>query len=142
VGFKHADSTLTPGNMSSIHIINVLPGRTEQSWQPFSQNSSPAPTEPCSTVIVEELEIPGLRDVAVKEYNGWQQLQVYDESLKVEFEKACDVVLAEGLDLEQIHEDQDPDFLSGRGVKRGIARRFVRDIPAWAKRCKRGYTAV
>lgn len=61
---------------------------------------------------MKELEIPGLRDVAVKEYSGWQQLQVYDKFLKVEFEKACDVVLTEDLDLEQIHEDQDPDFLS------------------------------
>jgi len=36
------------------------------------------------------------------------------------------------LDLEQIHEDQDPELLIKKGVKRGIARRFVSDIEGWA----------
>jgi hypothetical protein len=44
------------------------------------------------------------------------------------------------LDLEQIREDQDPDFFIEKGVKRGIARRFVGDIDQWAKRYKRAET--
>jgi hypothetical protein len=61
-------------------------------------------------------------------------------TLKVEFQKACDLTLADGLDLEQIREDQDPDFFIEKGVKRGIARRFVGDIDQWAKRYKRAET--
>lgn len=57
--------------------------------------------------------------------------------LKVEFRKAYDATLVDGLDLEQVHDDQDPDFFINKGVKRGIARRFVGDIDQWVKRCKR-----
>jgi hypothetical protein len=72
----------------------------------------------------------------VKEYSDWQQSKVHDEKLKVEFRKARDTLLADDLDLEQVHEDQDPDFLIQKGVKRGIARRFVGDIKDWVKRYK------
>jgi hypothetical protein len=82
------------------------------------------------------LDIAGPRDVAVKNYSEWQQLQVLDASLKDEVRKACSAVLEEGLDLEQVHEDQDSNFLIEKGVKRGIARRFVSDIETWAKRAK------
>jgi hypothetical protein len=41
--------------------------------------------------------------------------------LKAEFQKACDVALADGLDLEQIHKDQDPRFFTDKGVKIGVA---------------------
>ena len=44
------------------------------------------------------------------------------------FQKACDVALDDELDLEQVYEDQDPDFFIRSGVKRGVARRFVRYI--------------
>jgi hypothetical protein len=55
------------------------------------------------------LDISGLRNFAVKEYNEWQQSKVGDEALKMELQKACNVTLG-GLDLEQVYEDQDPDF--------------------------------
>ena len=55
-------------------------------------------------------------------------------TLEVGFQKACDLTLADGLNLEQIREDQDPDLFIEKGVKRGIARRFVGDIDQWAKR--------
>ncbi|CAG7997438.1 unnamed protein product [Penicillium salamii] len=42
--------------------------------------------------------------------------------------KACDVTLANSLDLEQIHEDHDAGFFIEKKVAVGIARRFVRDI--------------
>jgi hypothetical protein len=61
--------------------------------------------------LISRLDIPGQRDVAVKEYSDWQQSKVHDEILKVEFRKARDTVLADDLDFEQVHEDQDPDFL-------------------------------
>jgi hypothetical protein len=49
------------------------------------------------------------------------------------YQKACDATLLEMLDLEQVYEDQDPDFFIQSGVKRGIARRFVSDIGRWAE---------
>jgi hypothetical protein len=57
--------------------------------------------------------------------------------LKNKFRQARDAILAEGLDLEQVHEDEDPDFLIKKGVKRGIARQFVSNIEDWAKRYRR-----
>jgi len=77
---------------------------------------------------VHRLDIPGPRDVAVRNYSHWQQSKVDDEILKVEFRKAYDVALADGLDLEQVHRDQDPDFFTDKGFKRGIARRFISNI--------------
>lgn len=73
----------------------------------------------------------GLRDVAVRKYSEWQELNVGDEALKADFQKARDVALANGLDLEQIFNDQDPKFFTNSGVKVGIAWRFVSDINEW-----------
>jgi hypothetical protein len=61
--------------------------------------------------MVKRIHISGLRDVAVQDYCEYQQAQVRDESLKAEFQTAANLVLAEELDLEQLHEDQDPEFL-------------------------------
>jgi hypothetical protein len=66
----------------------------------------------------------------VKEYSDWQQSKVDDEMLKVEFQKARDMALEDGPDLEQVYkdQDQDPDLFVKQGVEKGIARRFIRDI--------------
>ena len=123
-------------NFPPINITNVLPPQSSQSSTGPSQavnNADPLSIAP----EVTRLEVPGLRDVAVKTYSKWQQSNVDDDELKLDFQKACDVTLADGLDLEQLHEDQDFDFLIGKGVKRGIARRFVRDIDRWVKKHKR-----
>ena len=85
-------------------------------------------TPPSVTPPIAPLVVPGLRDIAVKEYSYWQQSKVGDQILKAKFQKACDVALIDGLDLEQIHEDQNPSFFTERGVKTGVARRFVKDI--------------
>jgi len=69
----------------------------------------------------------------VKEYSDWQQSKVGDHMLKAEFQKACDVALADGLDLEQLHMDQDPSFFIEKGVKTGVACHFVSDIEYWVK---------
>jgi len=55
--------------------------------------------------MVKHIHISGLRDVAVQDYCEYQKPQVRDESLKAEFQTAANLVLAEGLDLEQLHED-------------------------------------
>jgi hypothetical protein len=53
----------------------------------------------------------------------------------MDIQTACDVAIDDGLDLEQIYTDNDPDFFIKNGVKkRGVTRRFVHDIPKFAKR--------
>jgi hypothetical protein len=47
-------------------------------------------------------------------------------------------MLENGLDLEQVFQDQDPEFLIGKGVKIGIARRFIQDIQRWVEGVKKG----
>jgi hypothetical protein len=47
--------------------------------------------------------------------------------------------LDDGLDLEQVYQDQDPGFFIRSGVKRGVARRFVSDIEEWVKQYKLSY---
>ncbi|CAI7646678.1 unnamed protein product, partial [Penicillium pancosmium] len=103
--------------------------------QPCLQSSA---TNPASTTgppqhgqISDQLSIDGPRDVAVKEYSAWQETNIVDDNLKAQFRQAYEVTLANGLDLEQIHEDQDPSFFVGKGVAVGIARRFVSDIGKW-----------
>ncbi|KAJ5450421.1 uncharacterized protein N7458_006870, partial [Penicillium daleae] len=50
-------------------------------------------------------------------------------SLKAAFRQAYDIILDDSLDLEQVYKDQDPKFFIDKGIKRGITRRFVEDIP-------------
>lgn len=61
-------------------------------------------------VVTEPLSIHRLRDIALKEYTSWQQSLVSDPILKIEFTKAYVIAIEDGLDLELIHEDQNPDF--------------------------------
>ncbi|KAJ5155714.1 hypothetical protein N7492_008517 [Penicillium capsulatum] len=82
---------------------------------------------------VDCLHIAGPRDVAVREYSLWHEANVSDDGLKAQYRQACEVALAYGLDLELIHEDQDPSFFADKGIMVGIARRFVRDIGRWVR---------
>jgi hypothetical protein len=96
-------------------------------------DSSTPPVEYSSNF--SSLDIPGTLDVAVRLYSEWQQSNVTDVSWKIDIQKACDVAIDDGLDLEQIYMDSNPDSFIKKGVmKRGVARRFVRDIPKFAKR--------
>jgi hypothetical protein len=87
---------------------------------------------------IEPLVVPGLRDIAMKEYTDWQQSQVGDPVWKAEFQKAYEMAMKEGLDLEQIHKDRKPGFFTDKdkGVMSGVARRFVNDIEYWVKQHK------
>jgi hypothetical protein len=53
---------------------------------------------------------------------------VVDHAWKAEFQKACDVAMAYGLDLKQIYKDQDPSFFITNDIMLCIARRFINDI--------------
>lgn len=46
-------------------------------------------------------------------------------------------MLENGLDLEQVCRDQDPHFFIEKGIKIGIARRFVEDIGKWVESVKK-----
>lgn len=114
------------------NIINVLP--PQPAAQGLDVSTSKAAIEPMST---SSLDIPGPRDVAVKEYGEWQMSNVENDTLKSAFRQVCDVMLDNGLDLEQVYKDQDPKFFVEKGIKIGIARRFVEDIGKWAEQVKK-----
>ena len=123
----------TPGVLP-ITINNVMPSPASEPPSTASGDSTPTPTKWLSRK--DQLDIPGPRDVAVTVYSEWQQSKVIDQTLQLEYQKACDATLRDGLDLEQVFEDQDADFFIRSGVKRGVARRFVRDIKSWAEQYK------
>ena len=62
---------------------------------------------------------------------------VTDDTLKAAFRQVYDVMLENGLDLEQVYKDQDPGFFIGKGTKMGIARCFVEDIRGWVENVKK-----
>lgn len=60
-----------------------------------------------------------------------------NEGQKKDYADICTTTPGDGLDLELVSEDQDDiDWLVEKGIKRGVARRFLNDIPQWAKRQK------
>lgn len=112
----------------------MVPSSSHQSPLASSGNSETAHITTSSKIV--DLDIPEPLDRAVRLYTGWQQSRVDDETRKAEIQKACDLALDDGLDLEQVYKDQDPNFFIKGGVKRGVARRFVADIKRWVKRYK------
>ena len=133
---QRLERELKTSNVSSpfppINITNVLP----QSQSPMTGSDTPTPqgdVRPCRSVC---LAIAGPWDLAVKEYTEWQRSNVVDEKLKGEFSKACEVVLEDGMGLEQVYEDQNPEFFVQNGIKSGIARRFISGIKGWADQYK------
>ena len=120
-----AAAAATPG-FPPITITNVMPSPSHGSPLTTSASETPTSEKPYSASV--GLNIPGPRDVAVAAYSEWQRSNVVDEAQKVEYQKACDATLQDMLDLEQVFADQDVDFYIQKGVKRGIARRFVSDI--------------
>lgn len=120
---KRTASSVT--GLAPINITNVLPSQTS-TW--------PAETEPSKPS--SPLDIPGQLDVAVKKYSEWQCTRVTNKALKMEYQKVYHITLDEGLDLELIYEEQNAQFYIDKGIKSGIAQRFVRDIKKWAKQYK------
>lgn len=133
---SHANNS--PGSMCPPININVLPNQGSQAVVADGNSAS----SPSRTPPPDPIEIPGLHDVAVVEYSDWQQSRVSSETLKNDIRKARDLVLANGLDLKQIHVDQDPDFFIKQGVKVGVARRFVCEITEWASSLKQAVTEI
>ncbi|KIW35889.1 uncharacterized protein PV06_11792 [Exophiala oligosperma] len=83
------------------------------------------------------LDIAGHHDVNLQDYCDWLKSRVKNESYKHEYQKAADFLLEKAFDLDLVYEDQNPGFLVEQGeIEEGIARRFVKDIPLWVKRCR------
>lgn len=93
---------------------------------------------PCGNVC---LGIAGPRDLAVKEYTEWQQPNVVDEKLRVEFSRVCEGVLEGGMGLEEVYEDPKPGFFVQNGIKSGIARRVTGGLKACADQDKSAYNS-
>lgn len=66
-------------------------------------------------------------------YTEWHYSQVHSEVPKAQFRLCGSLTLEEGYDLEQLHEEQNFQFLVDGGVKIGYAKRYIRDIPKWVK---------
>ena len=104
-----------------IHITNVLPGSSQLTSGSVKVQAKP------------RLDVPGFLDAAVEEYSNWQQSRVVREDQKGDIRNMCDMALEHGLDLQQLYDDQDHDFFISRGIKLGVARRFIRDIGYWVQ---------
>merc|ERR1712230_200407 len=90
--------------------------------------------EQTSTQATGPLDIPSPLDLRVREYSTWQKSRVEDPKYKADVDKACTATLEDYRDLQQIYSEQDVTFLVEKGVRVGTAKRFINDIPVWAKR--------
>lgn len=131
------------GTLGSSQPININFNGMQYSPQREGINPTAASAMllPPNDQVMEDLNLPRLRDEAVRDYGAWHESNVGDENLKAQFRQACNVALAGGLDLRLIHEDQDPSFFIDKGIVVGIARQFVRVIGQWVK-CVRNVSPV
>lgn len=128
---KHKSRSNNPsGSMYPPINITMLPNQVSQ---PVATGANGPISCPSKAPTPDPVEIPGLLNVAVEEYSKWQQSRVSRYILKDDIRKARDLALANSLDLQQIHCDQDPDFFIKQGISVGVARRFVSEITQWAK---------
>jgi hypothetical protein len=130
--WKSNSGNMLRGNPNPlINIFNVVPSHfPEMDTMAFKMGSHSAQKD------MRPLNIPGYRDLAVKEYSEWLARSVSDDSLKAEFQQACDVALLDGLGLDHIYQDQNPGFFVDKGIKPGVARSFVGCIGIWAEEVK------
>jgi hypothetical protein len=132
---QHKTSTGNASSLPPITINNVLPGSASSASGTQAETAA-ATASASGTSVPQDFELPGFRDVALNEYSKWHQSRVLNSDLKADFRKAEAVTSDNALDLDLIYEENDPDFFEKQGVKRGTAKRWVRDIPRWAKRYK------
>ncbi|EEQ27160.1 hypothetical protein McanMca71_005271 [Microsporum canis] len=95
--------------------INVLPSQSPPAILDESAiTQAQAAHSSSNAVHLDPINISGLLDVAVEKYSNWQQTRVGSGRFKDDIKKACGIALENCLDLKLIHEDQDPDSLSGK----------------------------
>ena len=132
---KQTKATTTPLGMTPITINTHCPEHSQRE-APIAFQSDPGNSIKMSPTLLvgTSLGIPGPIDAAVKDYSEWLKLFVQDASFYDQVDKARDVVLTNGLDLDQLHSDQEYKFLIDWGVNQGTARRFIGNIATWAAR--------
>ncbi len=118
---KRRDSGSSPIAHPPMIINNYVP------THPSLSGSSPA-SALSSSLQSCSLNIPGLRDEAVKAYWRWHCSKVGCPIQRQHYELARDLTLGRGDDLELIYEDQNSQFFIEQGVLEGVARRWVRDV--------------
>lgn len=128
---QQKDSSLCTLQLPPKTNTNAVPNHTQKLPIDYRGAYTTSPPKQCP-IRNTYLNILWPRDIAVIRYGEWQQMQVHCKEQQEEFHKAGSIVLEHMLDLEQIYEDQDPDFFYSRGVKIGVARRYVTDIVKWA----------
>jgi hypothetical protein len=134
---KQNKAVATPLGVTPITINNNFPEHSRPKSVPMSRDESNDSTNTSLTSLARTpLDIPGCLDTAVVEYSEWLKSLVHQPAYKAQVDKACEVVLANGFDLNQVHGDQDYQFLVDEKVNKGTARRFVDGIPEWVKRRK------
>ncbi|MCJ1309530.1 hypothetical protein MMC25_003190 [Agyrium rufum] len=137
LGLERHAPTSAPTPFPPITIINVLPSSHQPSIASFVDSLTHLEAGKTS---FRSVNIPGILDAAVQLYSKWQQSNLIKEDLKTDGQIACDAALDEVLDLEQTYTDQNYKIFALKGVKRGVARRFVHDIAEWAKRRKKSHS--
>jgi hypothetical protein len=121
-------SRTSAANLPPIAItITVLPAPSHL----VSSIGTPAPDMTSFHKPIPHLNMPGFLYEQVEEYCTWQQSRFKKPNLKVEYQKACDVIIADGMALELIRQDPNPKYLTDKGVKRGPAFHVVSDIDYW-----------
>ena len=75
----------------------------------------------------------GSLDLAVRDYVAWQKSRVSDKLQRREWNKARDIALERGYNLQLIVDDREKfeTFLLSRDIRPGVSRRFGRDIQEW-----------
>lgn len=113
--------------------INFLPSRSPQSSVLATPAGSPPLLPHPSSELIDPIVFPDLPlEVVAEEYSSWQKSQVVSQRYKDDIDKARHIALENGLDLKQIHGDQDPDFFIKHRVKIGVACCFFKEIRKWA----------
>lgn len=101
---KNSKIVGTPGSFHSIHINfnGMQPSPGSETSNPTAASVMPIPRD-CQ--VMDDLNIPGLRDEAVRNYSARREANVRDDNLKAQFRQTCNVALANGLDLKLIYKD-------------------------------------
>jgi hypothetical protein len=119
---KRRDSDSSPTGHPLITIHNYIPSNPSLSGSTL--DSAPS-LQSCP------LNIPGLRDEAVKAYCRWHYSKVGCPIQRQHYELARDMTLERGDDLELVYEDKNAQIYIDLGVLDGVARRWVRDVKAF-----------
>ena len=89
---QKASGTST-SSLPLINITNVLPASSGQQSHLASSAATPDPDMTSKYAPPNRLNIPGFRDDAVEEYCNWLKSQNKRPELKLEYQKACDVII-------------------------------------------------